>query len=98
MDLPSASNSLNPSMPPQSPENSVDDILNAYQETDDFNINNFETDESDCYWSSDSENDYLDELIGNCHLDSIIGKEPSCSTEDEKLIYPNARITNIVSI
>ena len=71
----------------------------AYEEPNDFDIDGCELDESDHY-SSSSENEYLEEyeLIGNCSLDNIIGSEPSCSTEDEKLIYPNARITNAVSM
>lgn len=33
-----------------------------------------------------------------CDLKSIIGSEPSCFVEDERLIHPNARITNAVSM
>ena len=90
-------------MPHQSPEHSVDGgglaSSDAHEEPDNFDIDSCELDESDHY-SSSSENEYLeeDELIGNCSLDNIIGSEPSCSTEDEKLIYPNARITNAVSM
>lgn len=103
MDLPSASNDSDPSMPLQSPEHSVDgDGLtssDAYEEPDDFDIDSCKSDESDHY-SSSSENDYLEEceLIGNCNLDNIIGNETSCSTQDKKLIYPNVRIANAVSM
>lgn len=91
-------------MPHQSPaaEHSVDstsDVSISYEEPDDFDTDSSEVDESD-HSSCSSENDYLAEceLIGECNLDNIIGSEPSCSTEDEKLIYPNARITNAVSM
>ena len=88
-------------MPPQSPEHLIDDdgsmSSDAYEEPTDFDTDGCEVDEL----SFSSETDYLEEMYevtGDCNLNNIIGSEPSCSTEDEKLIYPNARITNAVSM
>lgn len=89
---------------PQSPEDLVygDSSVSsdAYQNFDDFDTDGSEVDDHSNY---NSENDYLEgyeaiDDFSDCNLKSIIGNEPSCSTEDEKLIYPNARITNAVSM
>lgn len=85
---------------PQSPKHLAygDGLVSAdaFQEPDD--IDSCEVDESD-HSSYSSENDYVEDVIGaDCALEHVIGNEPSCSTEDEKLIYPNARITNAVSM
>ena len=48
------------------------------------------------------ENDFLEEIEANtsneCDLEDIIAGQVSCSAEDDTPIYPNARVTNAVSV